>query len=36
LDPKTTEFSISELKAGIYFLEITAGTTHEMIKLVKE
>jgi len=36
LDPKTTEFKITDLKAGIYFLEITAGTTHEVIKLVKE
>jgi hypothetical protein len=36
LDPKTTEFSISELNAGIYFLEISAGNIHEMIKLVKE
>ena len=36
LDPKATEFKITDLKAGIYFLKITAGTTHEVIKLIKE
>jgi hypothetical protein len=36
LDPKTTEFKITDLKAGIYFLEISAGTTHEVIKLIIE
>jgi hypothetical protein len=36
LDSKATEFKITDLTAGIYFLEITAGTTHEVIKLIKE
>ena len=36
LDPTATELNTTDLKAGIYFLEVNAGTTHEVIKLVKE
>jgi hypothetical protein len=36
LDPKATQFKISELKSGIYFLTISAEEMQEVIKLVKE
>jgi hypothetical protein len=36
LDPKATQFKISDLKSGIYFLTISAGEMQEVIKLVKE
>jgi hypothetical protein len=36
LDPKATEFKISELKPGVYFLTINAGTIQEVIKINKE
>lgn len=36
LDPKATEFNISELKPGVYFLTITAVNKQQVIKLIKE
>ena len=36
LDPKASEFNISELKPGVYFLTISAVEMQEVIKLVKE
>ena len=36
LDPKASEFNISELKPGVYFLTISAGEIQEVVKLLKE
>jgi hypothetical protein len=36
LDPKASEFNISELKPGVYFLTINAGTIQEVFKIIKE
>jgi hypothetical protein len=36
LDPKATQFKISDLKTGVYFLTISAGEMQEVIKIVKE
>lgn len=36
LDPKTAKFSLGTVKAGVYFLTITAGNKQEVIKIIKE
>jgi hypothetical protein len=36
LDPKATQFKISDLKSGVYFLTISAGEIQEVIKIIKE
>ena len=36
LDPKTAKFSLGTVKAGVYFLTITAGNKQEVVKLIKE
>lgn len=36
LDPKASKFSLGSIKAGVYFLTITAGNKQEVIKLIKE
>ena len=36
LDPKATQFKITELNKGVYFLTISAGEMQEVIKLIKE
>ena len=36
LDPKAAKFSLGSIKAGVYFLTITAGNKQEVIKLIKE
>lgn len=36
LDPKAAKFSLGTVKAGVYFLSITAGNKQEVIKLIKE
>jgi hypothetical protein len=36
LDPKATQFKITDLKSGVYFLTISAGEMQEVIKLIKE
>ena len=36
LDPKATQFKITDLKSGVYFLTISAGEIQEVIKLIKE
>jgi hypothetical protein len=35
-DPKATQFKITDLKSGVYFLTITAKNKQEVIKLIKE
>jgi len=36
LNPKATQFSLGAVKAGVYFLTITAGNKQEVVKLIKE
>jgi hypothetical protein len=36
LDPKATQFKITDLNKGVYFLTISAGEMQEVIKLIKE
>jgi hypothetical protein len=36
LNPKATQFKITDLKSGVYFLTISAGEMQEVIKLIKE
>jgi hypothetical protein len=36
LNPKATQFKITDLKSGVYFLTISAGEIQEVIKLIKE
>jgi bifunctional DNase/RNase len=36
LNPKATQFKITDLKSGVYFLTITAKNKQEVIKLIKE
>ena len=36
LDPKATQFSCSNLKTGMYFLEVNSNTTKDLIKIIKE
>ena len=36
LDPKAAKFSLGTVKAGVYFLTITAGNKQEVVKLIKE
>jgi hypothetical protein len=36
LDPKASQFKITDLKSGVYFLTISAGEIQEVIKLIKE
>ena len=36
LDLKATQFKITDLKSGVYFLTISAGEMQEVIKLIKE
>ncbi|MBP6091544.1 MAG: T9SS type A sorting domain-containing protein, partial [Crocinitomicaceae bacterium] len=36
LDPKAAKFSIGMVKAGVYFLTITARNKQEVIKIIKE
>ncbi len=36
LDPKAAKFSLGSVKAGVYFLTITAGNKQEVVKIIKE
>ena len=36
LDPKATQFKITDLKTGVYFLTICAGEIQEVFKIIKE
>ncbi len=36
LDPKANKFSLGAVKAGVYFLTITAGNKQEVVKVIKE
>ena len=36
LDPKVAKFSLGTVKAGVYFLTITAGNKQEVVKIIKE
>ena len=36
LDPTTSKFSCTGLKAGVYFLNMTSGSIQEVVKIIKE
>jgi hypothetical protein len=36
MQPTTTQFKCNELKAGVYFLAVSAGKTMKVIKIIKE
>jgi hypothetical protein len=36
MQPTTTQFTCNELKAGVYFLTVSAGKTMKVIKIIKE
>jgi hypothetical protein len=36
MQPTTTQFTCTELKAGVYFLAVSAGKTMKVIKIIKE
>ena len=36
LDPKAAKFSLGTVKAGVYFLTISAGNKQEVVKIIKE
>jgi hypothetical protein len=36
MQPTTTQFTCDELKAGVYFLTVSAGKTMKVIKIIKE